>query len=178
MIKFEFNKEKSISALLYVTKLIKKADLHKISKILYFADQKHLTKYGTVITGDFYIAMEFGPVPSRIYDIFKAVRGDGLVETDEFNEYFNVSQSYLIKPLKEPDMDEFSESDIECINESIVENKELEFEELVSKSHGKAYKSAKSNCKISLEEIAKEGGANSEMLKYIGSVAENYNIFC
>lgn len=178
MIKINFNKEKSIAALLFIINRLKSADLHKISKILYYADQKHLIKYGTPITGDDYCALDHGPVPSKIYDIFKAVRGDSLIPTDEFNKYFSVNGSYIARALTEPDLDEFSESDIECLKESLKENGSLPFDILKKKSHGKAYNSAHHNSKIDIEEIVKEGGANKEMIKYIKAVAENNCVFC
>jgi len=178
MINLKFDKEKSIAALLYIVKQLEKADLHKISKILYYADQKHITKYGTSITGDFYFAAKFGPVPSKIYDILKTVRGDSLYQTNEFKKYFTVDYSYIVTALEEADLDEFSESDLECINEAIKENKEKHFNDLVEKSHKKAYNSVPLNNKIPVEEIAEEGGANSEMIKYIETVAENCNAFC
>ena len=177
MIKFEFNKEKSIAALLYIIKQISNADLHKISKVFYYSDQKHLARYGTPITGDMYVAMKFGPVPSKIYDIIKIVRGDSIFKNDEFNKYFSINNNILI-PLLEPDWDEFSESELECINESIEENTKLGFGKLTNKSHGKAYNSALPNDEILIEEIAKEGGANKEMLKYIQIISENSNILC
>jgi uncharacterized phage-associated protein len=178
MIRFKFDKEKSIAALLYIVKQLDSADFHKISKILYYADQKHLTKYGASITGDFYNAMNYGPVPSKIYDILKTVRGGCLSDTSEFVQYFSVDNSDNVRALVEPDLDEFSESDMECLNESIKENKDLGFNELVKKSHGQAYNSASRNGIITPEEIAKEGGANEEMIKYINSVAENNCAFC
>ncbi|MGV8096733.1 MAG: Panacea domain-containing protein [Mangrovibacterium sp.] len=178
MIKFKFNKEKTIAALLFIAKHLKRADLHKISKILYYADQKHLVKYGTPITGDFYNAMNYGPVPSKTYDILKAVRGDSFFQTDEFNKYFYVDNSYIVTALVDPDFDEFSESDIECLTESLNENGHLGFHELVKKSHGKAYEKTTKNSTIPIDEIAKEGGANNEMLKYINAIAENSNVFC
>jgi uncharacterized phage-associated protein len=71
-----FNKEKTLQAMLYTATHLTRRDFHKVFKILYFADRKHLYDWGTPITGDTYIAMEAGPVPSRAYDMLKAVRGD------------------------------------------------------------------------------------------------------
>jgi Protein of unknown function (DUF4065) len=45
---------------------------------MYFADHKHLSRYGSAITDDTYIAMANGPVPSMAYDILKSLRGEGL----------------------------------------------------------------------------------------------------
>jgi hypothetical protein len=67
----------------------------------------------------------------------------------------------------------FSESDIECIDKSIEENKYLTFDELLEKSHDSAYKKATKDDKISLSEIAKAGGTSKEMLSYIKTLAEN-----
>ena len=72
-----FNYDKAINSLLYaLQKLGGRTDMHKLCKILYFADQRHLSQYGRSITGDTYIAMQFGPVPSCVDDILKALRGD------------------------------------------------------------------------------------------------------
>ncbi|WP_409530306.1 Panacea domain-containing protein [Shinella sp.] len=40
-------------------------------KTLYYADRAHLQRYGRPITGDRYIAMENGPVPSYAYNAVK-----------------------------------------------------------------------------------------------------------
>jgi uncharacterized phage-associated protein len=45
--------------------------LSNLSKVMFFADRSHLRQYGRPVTGDLYIAMANGPVPSRIYDMVK-----------------------------------------------------------------------------------------------------------
>jgi hypothetical protein len=177
MVKFNFDKEKAISTVLYIAEKLPQADLHKISKILYFAEQKHLVKYGSPIVGDYFVAMDNGPVPSQIYDMLKTVRGDSLYKTQEYNKYFKVEQTYIVVPLIKPNLDEFSESDIECIDESILENKDLDFAALKRKSHGEAYKSADLNSTISVEKIAIEGGANTEMINFLKEEMEFINLF-
>ena len=72
--RFSFDPEKGIEVLLYIADKTK--DIYKILKILYFADKLHLSKYGRFISGDYYIAMKHGPVPSRSYDIIKIARGE------------------------------------------------------------------------------------------------------
>lgn len=180
MLSFKFNKSKAISAVLYVANElinregIKRPDLHKIFKVLYFADEKHLAKYGRPVIGDRYIAMTYGPVPSTIYDIFKLVRGDEtfICDSEQFSKYFDV-ESHFIQPKQEPDMEELSQSDLECINESLQENQALSFKQLVNKSHDLAYKKAAKDDKISFREMAKVAGANETMLSYIKTLAEN-----
>lgn len=176
MIYYRFNREKSLAAILYILSKINNAGLYKIGKILYYADQKHLVKYGTPITGDCYVARDFGSVPSKIYDIFKEVR-DKFANNFGYQKYISVENGFCVKALAVPDLDEFSESDVECLDDSIKENKDLNFDELKVKSHDLAYKSACQNKKISVEEIAKEGGANKEMIKYIRCMAENNSAF-
>ncbi len=139
--------------------------MHQLSKILYFADQRHLVKYGRTIISDDYIAMRFGPVPSLTYNGVKAIKG---TQPEEYKVVFQDSISVVdtyIKPLKSPDMDEFSESDIECVNFSLKDNIDLSFIQLTEKSHKSAWE--KSSGKISLIDIAIEAGADAEMLKFI-----------
>ena len=180
MLKFKFDEQKAISSLLYIAgKLISlkdrraKPDLHKIFKVLYFADQKHLARYGRVIVGDYYIAMEHGPVPSNIYDIIKTVRGDSIYSDDRgYGDLLKV-RDHCVYPKHEPDLGVLSESDIECLNESLQENQYLSFTELKDKSHDPAYCKATKDDKIPFRDMAILGGADEDMLSYIQITAEN-----
>jgi Protein of unknown function (DUF4065) len=43
--------------------------------VFFFADKSHLLDWGRPISGDRYLAMEHGPVPSMIYDLLKSDSG-------------------------------------------------------------------------------------------------------
>jgi uncharacterized phage-associated protein len=183
MLYFRFDEEKALSVILYIAKELwdpnrkGKPDFHKIFKILYFADQKHLVRYGRPVVGDYYVAMEHGPVPSNIYDILKSVRGDSIFDDVKgFGSYFDV-KSHYVYPKKAPDMDAFSESDVECLKESMEENQYLTFKELKKKSHDEAYDKATKDDKISYRAMARAAGADSAMIAYMRTLSENERIF-
>jgi len=79
--RFSFDRDKALEVILYVSSKVK--DLYHLLKIIYFADKKHLSLYGRFISGDSYIAMNNGPVPSQSYDILKGIRGDGIYSPSE-----------------------------------------------------------------------------------------------
>lgn len=62
--RFSVDKEKTIEALLYIVTRYGEVGRFHALKTLYYADRAHLQRYGRPITGDRYIAMENGPVPS------------------------------------------------------------------------------------------------------------------
>ena len=140
---------------------------HELFKILYFASQKHLVRYGDAIIDDFY-AMEFGPVPSMLSNLLKskANRCQLSVEADE-------ETKYILRPLSEPDLDELSKLDIECLDDSIIENNGLSFKELTNKSHDYAWQKSwnspigKRGEKMDIIDIAKAAGADEQTLEYI-----------
>jgi uncharacterized phage-associated protein len=43
-------------------------DQYKIAKAIFWADVNHLNKFGRPVTYDNYVAMKFGPVPSKTYE--------------------------------------------------------------------------------------------------------------
>jgi uncharacterized phage-associated protein len=135
MKEFNLNREKAANSLLFVVEKLEKADAHKIYKILYFADQKHLLKFGRPIFGDTYLKMQYGPVPSFVKNIID----ENMEGWEEIVAKYN---RHFVKSLKEVDLDYLSESDIECLIESIEENKNLSFKELTEKSHDSAYNKA------------------------------------
>lgn len=141
--------------------------MHKIFKTLYFADQSHLSKYGRTITGDVYIAMQYGPVPSKTDDIFKAVRGDSYFHDDELNTYFHFVNKYIVEANRKADLDYLSESDLECLKEAIERCKDKSFDELTKMSHGLAWENTRRDRTISFKDILREEGDTEDYVDYI-----------
>jgi len=180
MFEFITDKDKAVQAALYVLQQVGISDYHKVFKILYFAEQLHLKSYGRPLTGDSYQAMRYGPVPSFLYDVFKAAEKG----TSPFDEATARSGAFavtrqgktpIVTALTEPDLDELSESDLEVLRMSITENGALKFKELVEKSHDSAWDKAEKNEDIEMSylDIAQAAGASTEMLSYISLQSEN-----
>jgi uncharacterized phage-associated protein len=166
--KMEFNENKTINAVLYIVTKLKRSDFHKIFKLLYFSDREHLMEYGRTITGDKYIAMSDGPVPSNLYDIFKSVRGDGYFKDNgKFGVYFSVIGNDLIKANKEPDLKKLSKTDIYHINNSVEQYGNLSWDEIREKSHDYAWRSTIINRQISFDNILLEAGGDVEYIEYL-----------
>lgn len=135
-IKFNFNTEKSIEVILYFANKIENITHHKLFKLMFYADIYHINKYNRPITGDNYIAMQYGPVPSIMRDI--------LTENDLYLEALpdelpfvtvKVKNKPIIKAFRESNNDYFSGSDIEAMNHSIDKYKNLNFQQLTDISH-------------------------------------------
>ncbi len=164
---FDINKSKAINSILFVIKElgVEKSDKHKVFKILYFADQKHLVRYGRPITGDIYIKMDYGPVPSYLKDVADGNEKQGLIHTQD---KYHLYSSYPYE------IEDFSESELECLKEAIEENKNLSFSDLTQKSHDKAWQKAQRHIDYLSMAIAKTDNVN--ILKYIRANALNEKI--
>lgn len=141
---FKLNKTKALEALLFVCNRIEPADKHKISKILYHSDKAHLEKYGRLITGDKYVKMEHGPVPSRLYD---------LIKQNKENPQVMEVKGYTVQPLRKEKMDEFSESNIECLKAAIDEHGQKNFSQLREESHDATWEAGTMNKKFTQKEF-------------------------
>jgi uncharacterized phage-associated protein len=174
-----FNLEKSLQAVLYVAERLQRKDFHKIFKVLYFADREHLAKYGRMITGDTYIKMLNGPVPSNIYDIFKAVKG-GVFSKDasRYAQMFAVENGYFIKPVQKANPDFLSGSDVEELDNSLSKYGNLAFEEIKELSHGLAWSSAPDDCPIAVEDILREAGQKEDYISYLSEFFPAQQPFC
>ncbi len=163
----KFNPNKAIEVLLYVA--TRCPDTYRALKVVYFADKLHLARHGRLICGDRYVAMLHGPVPSGLYDIIKFVRGDGLFEMPvPAKEAFCVRDYYNIVPTREPNLEYLSESDIECLNESIATYGVKSFTELKQISHeDAAFQGADRNDFISMEQLAKSVPDGQVLWEYL-----------
>mgnify|MGYP002985632102 CR=1 FL=1 len=175
-----FDREKSMEAVLYIAQKIGgRKDMHKIFKTLYFADKAHLSRYGRSITGDSYIAMSYGPVPSRTDDIFKAVRGDSYFSNraEELKGYFHFINKYVIEADKDADLDYLSDTDVECLDYAINKCKGKTFGKLTEMSHDLAWNNTLRDREMSVKDILRENGENEDYVEYVASKLEVENTF-
>ncbi len=68
-----YNKERLVEIVLYVLNKTGELDYYTLLKTIYFAELKHLAKWGQRITADDVCAMPYGPVLSHLLD---AIKGD------------------------------------------------------------------------------------------------------
>ncbi len=146
---------------LYIAQKVQLKDFHNIFKILFWSDREHLVTYGQKLSDDKYVVMPKGPVPTNLYDYFQSIRNSK-------DNYFQVD-GFIVTPLTNPNNDYISESEKECIDKIIAEYDNMEFDDRTKLSHGFAYDNAKKshNRFIDDGDIAYEGGANEELIKFI-----------
>ncbi len=151
-----FSLPKALASLAHLIKQTQES-LYPVMKMIYLAEKCHLERYGRLITGDTYIAMNQGPVPSSIYDMVKFVRGERAYY--EGGEAAKALLSYDLSThqlslLSEPDLSELSQSDIECLNEVVAKHKGVGGAEIRKMSHDDAWRATSPNSGMSLATIA------------------------
>ncbi len=170
---FNFNEKKALNAVLYIVSKLKRKDFHKIFKVLYFADRNHISEYGRPISGDVYIAMCDGPVPSNLYDIFKSVRGDSYFKDNgHFSKFFQIEDWDIVNPLQKPNLESLSKTDIKHLDSAFDLYGDMSWDEVREKSHDYAWRSTAKNTRISLDNLVKETGDEDGYLDYIKEQAQ------
>lgn len=130
--------EKAIEAMVWLANKNPGIDIYHVAKILYYAEKIHLNRYGRPIIGATYIRMEFGQVPSEVRDLI--TKNIWMVEPDyleRFSAAIKISKEPYdkLKALRKADMNYFSDTDIECLEESLKKYKDLSFKQLKKTSH-------------------------------------------
>lgn len=128
-----WDKAKATETIVYLANRIDDPTKMKIFKLLYFADKLHMSRYGRFITGDTYVAMEHGPVPSRIYTITQEV------ERGKESAAFTMPDNKRITPLRQADLYELSQTEIECLDETLGRLGHLTASQLRARSHSSAW---------------------------------------
>lgn len=70
-LRFKINWEKCLEGIHLMAERQEGITTFYVAKVFFFADKQHLLDWGRPISGDRYVAMENGPVPSNIYDLIK-----------------------------------------------------------------------------------------------------------
>lgn len=167
-----FNLDKVLEAILLVASKVPEPTLHKISKMFYFADKLHLERYGCVLSEDTYHAMEYGPVPSHIYNIMKYAGGaENLPPTDK-SPAIRAAMKLLadrrtVSALRDPNLDVLSESEVECLLDVINEHGKKSLGRLSDDTHDSAWKSVAENETIPLKAIVDTLPNAEEVSRYL-----------
>jgi hypothetical protein len=165
------DKRKALELIVYLTNRLSQASFHSVSKVLYFADKLHLERYGRLISGDRYIAMENGPVPSWVYDLMKAVAERGTVPASYKTAAMQALEvdKHWLKARRDADTQYFSKSEIACLDESIAANGKKSFGQLTDESHDDAWRSVDENSTIPVETIAGTLPNADEVIKHLSN---------
>lgn len=111
-IKFTFHIEKAYESIRYLATKIELPSVTQIYKLLYFADKSSLERSGRFISGSSYFVTDQGPIPVEIFDILEGVT------TKAGRRYFK-RKGYAVQAVGISDLDEFSDSDIEYLNQTL-----------------------------------------------------------
>lgn len=142
-----YNSQKLTELVLYILNKTGGVDFYHAFKILYFAEMKHLAKWGSSFVPDKFCALKYGPVPTRLYDAVKELSRQNpcmplSAELAEAVQIAGEDAPNVLLPKREADTEFLSKSEIEALNQSIEENKSLTFRQLLSKSHDEAWTEA------------------------------------
>ena len=151
-----FDRDKALEAILFVANNLHAPTYHSISKMLYLADKRHLQEYGRLICGDRYIAMEYGPVPSAIYNMMKVAAEKESIDVDWdeiIREAITVLHGREIVAKRDSDLNLLAESEIECIQKAIADHGKKTLGQLTDITHDSAWHATDDNQTIPLDAI-------------------------
>jgi uncharacterized phage-associated protein len=163
---FRLDTDKAVESVLYIVARIPNPTIHSISKVLFHADKAHLSRYGRPISGDRYIAMRHGPVPSATYDMLKTLRGDSEFPLPERARDSLSVEGYAVRAMRPADERVLSHSELECLAESAHDHGAKSFNQRTAESHGPAWLAADENDVIALESLLLEIDNRDELREH------------
>lgn len=173
--KFQFNEEKAIEALVWLGHEWPGVTMFYVSKVLFYAEKFHLNKYGRPVVADTFIAMANGPVPSTIYDL---VKGNYMMaeRPDELRSAIEVRYPGITS-LRPTRLDVFSQSDIECLREAVEFCRHRPFGALSNMTHQeRAWSDAPPNAAMDYEAFIDDDNPRRDALIEAAHVAAAYGV--
>lgn len=154
--------EGTIHLLLYILqKLGGRSDIHKLFKIVYFAERNHLVKYGRTMSQNLYHGSD-ATLLSTSHEIYHS-----LIQNETmYAKHLSIINTIEIHALKDADLDYLSESEIKSIEDSVSKYRLSLTKSLDLSTDGPAPHTTLGR-EVDILRIAKEEGASEEMLKYI-----------
>lgn len=162
-----------IECALYILNKTRGLDVYHLLKILYFAEKSFILEWGHRMTADDYYAIDYGPVPTALYDATRGKKNplcpELLMLYNESIERAGEEAPNVLLAMRDADTSYLSSAMMKCLDDSIIVNSPLPFGQLLLKSHDVAWKEAYENNKgkMSLLSIAKSAGADNGLLSYL-----------
>jgi len=162
-VKFDLVKAKH--AFLYLLKHLNdgRRDIHSVFKALYFAEKYHFGQFGRVIAGDRFVSMEYGPVPSVIYDW----TGESWETKDPIEDSIIMKHRINMCATSEPNFEELSQSEIEALDKAIGVVNDADLEERTALSYYDTYNVTTLNTTVNYIKIAEATGASKEEINFM-----------
>ena len=130
VLRLNLHREKTVQAIDYVAQTWPGVTQYFVCKIMYVADKEHCLDWGRTITGDRYVAMDHGPVPSRVYEMLKPGSG----EEDDLLDLLSSRLHFLLEGNKihiysqgSDDFSALSPSDTLHLNQALLFCKSMSF---------------------------------------------------
>lgn len=155
-VRFKINYEKCIQGMQFLASKKPGITQYYVGKVFFFADREHLLDWGRPISGDRYVAMEHGPVPSGIYNLVKNDFGmpDELLDLMRDRILFESEHNkiYLFANDEKLDFSALSGSDMEYLADLLTTYGNMSFGKLREISHrDAAYEAAWRNAGMNNE---------------------------
>ena len=170
----DFESKKIRELVLYILEKTGGVDFYHAFKILYFAEMKHLAKWGSRIVPDEFCALKYGPVPTALYDAVKELGNPKMSLSEQISDvvqFAGEDAPNVLLPKRTANTNFLSKSEIESLDESIGENKSLTFGQLMHKSHdmawAEAFRRENGTNMISPVSMAKVLHADSAIIEYL-----------
>ena len=132
-----FDYKKATQAINYLASCTKSHQINimRVLKLIWAADRYHIRKYGRTVLGDKYIAMQFGPVASKVKDLMERTVALQQNEAEYRDQFIKKVNKYTIESANKVDLDVFSDSDIEALKFAIKEFGRIEKYNLSNFTH-------------------------------------------
>lgn len=171
--------KKYVETVLYVLDRAGGMDQYHLYKVLYFAQQRALKEYGVQLLPDKFYALQYGPVPTMLYDAVKqsqltplnALLGESVTRGGD------AAGSYLFAS-RVPNMDYLSRMAVQILDWAVDTYGAALFRTLVDQSHTPVWETAFRNPddhEMHPLDIAREAGASPAVLAQIEN-DEQFNL--
>jgi uncharacterized phage-associated protein len=142
-VSFNFDFNKALSAMVYIAaKAPPNLDKYKMCKLVFLADKYHLVRFSRPITGDYFCAMDWGPVPSNVLNLLNEFLQENSSEEPvaQMREYLEADTSFKYPHfhVRETGFDfelDLSSSDRQALDEIVTRHGNKTFEELKGLTH-------------------------------------------
>jgi uncharacterized phage-associated protein len=143
-VQFGFDFERTLAALVYLASKPEATglDTYKLCKLVFLSDKLHTVRFGRPITGDQLRAMDYGPVPSNVYDLLKALLAQGEKDHEHvrtLSKHLSVDRQYehpRFKTIQALDYGYFlSPAELNALDEVAEAHGRKGFDELYNLTH-------------------------------------------